>query len=211
MNNSYLVITKLEVQKKNKRRVNVFIDEQYAFALNIMAAASLYKGQELSHDKIEELKREDEQTLAYNNSIRFLAHRARSTAEMNHYMIGKGYRPETIKKTIDRLHCESYLNDADFTRQWIDSRTRFNPKGRWALRQELLQKGVEEEIIETALHAHVDEDAAWAAVQKKLDSWKKLDRNSMQKKMYTYLSNRGFSFETTRSIFNRILESFGQV
>ena len=38
-------ITKLEIQKKNKERVNVFLDEKYAFAVTLTVALELKRGQ----------------------------------------------------------------------------------------------------------------------------------------------------------------------
>ena len=41
-------ITALRVQKKNKERVNVYIDEKYAFAVGLNTALDLRKGQQLT-------------------------------------------------------------------------------------------------------------------------------------------------------------------
>ncbi len=54
------IITSLQIQKKNKERVNVFLDGKYAFAINLMAAAKLKKNQQLSAAEIDALKSEDE-------------------------------------------------------------------------------------------------------------------------------------------------------
>lgn len=198
------IVTKLEVQKKNKKRVNIYLDDDYAFSLSIIAAASLHKGQKLSFDKISELKEEDELSRAYNVSIRHLGPRARSIAEMKAHLSGKDFSSQTVSTIVDRLIREKYLNDTEFARQWIESRSRFNPKGTWVLKQELLQKGISDDIIEASLLEHDDTEAAWRSVRKKLDHWKTLDRNAFKKKIYTFLSNRGFSYETTLDIVSRI-------
>lgn len=199
-------ITELLIQKKNKRRVNVFLDDQYAFALDIMKAASLSCGQKLSEEKINELKTEDEYTRALNSSLRFLGPRARSRKEMEVYLAGKEFPDETIQKVTDRLEDEKYLDDEAFARMWVESRTKFNPKGAWALRFELRQKGIDDTIITTVLFEYDDNQAAWDAVRKKLSLWKTLDTETFKKKIFTFLSNRGFSYETTTDIYNRIKE-----
>ena len=53
-------ITDLQIQKRNKERVSVYLDGTYAFAVTIFVAAGLKKGQLLSEDDIEQLKDQDE-------------------------------------------------------------------------------------------------------------------------------------------------------
>lgn len=199
------IITKIEVQKKNRQRVNIYLDDDFSFGLSIMVAATLCTGQKLSSDTIEALVKKDELARAYNASLRYLGPRARSIAEMKFYLKGKGYSESVVADTISRLSQETYLNDAEFARLWVDSRNRFNPKGAWALKQELFQKGINEAIIEETLSGHDDNAAAWQAVERKIDHWKTLDHETFRKKLYTYLGNRGFSYETTRDIESRII------
>ena len=53
------VITALEIQKRNKERVNVFIDGEFAFGMSTIEAARLRKGQVLSATEIGLLRDED--------------------------------------------------------------------------------------------------------------------------------------------------------
>ena len=46
------IITALEVQKRDKERVNVYLDGEFAFGLPVIEAARLHTGQELSEDEI---------------------------------------------------------------------------------------------------------------------------------------------------------------
>ena len=63
-------ITDLKAQKRNHQRVNVYLDGEYAFGLSRIVAAWLHVGQELSPEKIKELKLEDE--LEYFNELDFI-------------------------------------------------------------------------------------------------------------------------------------------
>ena len=196
-------ITDLEIQKKNKKRVNIFLDDEFAFGLDIMTAAPLYRGQKLSNETIEELIEKDAYVQALNKSTRFLAARARSVKEMKVYLKEKEFTEKTITSVVEKLLKEKYLNDAEFARMWVESRATFNPKGAWALRQELRQKGVGDSEIENVLTDYDDNQAAWNAVRKKIPLWKNLEKDKMRKKLYTFLSNRGFNYETTNDIFNK--------
>lgn len=202
-------VTDVVIQKKNKQRVNIFLDDQYAFALDIMKAATLSRGQKLSAEMIDQLKTEDDFTRALNAAVRFLGHRARSTKEIEVSLLGKEFSMETVKRVTKKLLAEKYIDDTDFTRMWIESRIKFNPKSSWALKFELRQKGIKDSIIENALIDYDDYKAAWDSVQKKLSLWKNLDPEKFRKKLYTFLSNRGFNYETTTDIYHQVRDNNG--
>jgi regulatory protein len=196
-------ITALNIQKKNKERVNVFIDDQFALAVTALVAVTLRKGQYLSDADIERLKDGDELDKAYNNAIRFLGYRPRSQSEIERYLRDKAYPPEVINHIVERLRNDQYLDDEAFARFWLENRERFRPRGRQALRFELKQKGLDHAVIETAL-ADLDEDeSAWLAVESKLYRWKNLEEQPFKQKVMGFLSRRGFNYETASSIANR--------
>ena len=68
-------ITKIEYQKKNKDRVSVYLDDNYAFGidLNIMIKYSLAKNMELEDDFISEILKAEEEINAYNYAISVLS------------------------------------------------------------------------------------------------------------------------------------------
>jgi regulatory protein len=200
-------ITALEIQKHNKERVNVFLDGQFALGVTVLVAATLRKGQYLDDAEIERLKQEDERNKAYAHAIRFLGFRARSQAEMARYLRDKGYSAEVADEIVGRLVNEQYLDDEAFARFWLEDRERFRPRGQSALRYELRQKGIADEVIDTVL-ADLDEDElAWKAVERKLSHWKNLAEQDLKKKIVGFLSRRGFSYETANEVFNRAWSS----
>jgi regulatory protein len=188
-------ITALKIQKRNKERVNVYLDETYAFAVTVLVAASLKKGQYLTDPEIERFKSQDERDKAYHQAVRFLGFRARSQQELVRYLQAKGYASVVVTDTIDRLLEEQYLDDEAFARFWLANRERFRPRSQQALRYELRQKGIANEVIETAL-ADVDEaNLAWTAVEQKLARWQGLSEEDFRKKVLGFLSRRGFTYE----------------
>jgi regulatory protein len=130
---------------------------------------------------------------AYNQAVRFLAPRARSTMETRNNLIKKGFDPKTIDETLARLTREGLLNDAEFAALFVESRERFRPRSRFAIGYELRQKGVDKAAIEHALANVDDEDAALRAVKSKLNQWQNLDASDLKKKIMGFLRNRGFS------------------
>lgn len=196
-------ITKLEVQKKNKERVNVYIEGQYAFACTMSVALDLKKGQYLSQADIDAFKQQDDRHKAYDRAIFYLGFRARSRAEVERYLRGKGFSAEAIEAAVQRLFDEGYLGDEAFAQTWVDDRQRLKPKSRRALRYELKKKGLRQADIDAALEAVDEDDAAWRAIEPKLWQWRGLDEMSFKKKAGGFLSRRGFNYEIVRNTLER--------
>lgn len=196
-------ITALVVQKRDKERVNVFLDGEFALAVTALVAATLKKGQWLSDAEITQLKNQDEWTKAYNHALRYLGYRARSRAEMENYLRGKGYPAEVIDETINRLLSEKYLDDEAFAQFWLENRETFRPKGQRFLRYELKQKGITDPIIEATLADVDEEELGWRAVEPKLYRWRSLSEEDFKKKVISFLSRRGFDYDVVRDVSNR--------
>ena len=193
-------ITRLEVQKKNKERVSVYLDDEYAFGVSMTLALTLNRGQWLSDEEIARLKQDDERGRAYNRGVRFLGHRPRSVAEMEQYLEKKEFSAPAIAFAVEKLCARGYLDDQAFARFWVDNRMRFRPRGVYGLRYELRQKGLDDEVIDQALDGIDEEAAAWRAVQPKLAGWRKLEEREFQNKVVGFLNRRGFGYDIARTI-----------
>lgn len=191
-------ITMLQMQKRNKERVNVFVDGEYAFAVPLNVALTLKKGQRLSVAEIETFKQDGETDLAFQRAVRYLGMRPRSSAEIVGYLKRKEYDEQIVEVVVRRLHEQGYLDDEAFARFWVDNRNRFRPRGAQALRHELRQKGVERETIDATLEEQDEDSAAWAAVEGKLDRWAALDKFEFEQKLMAFLARRGFRFDVCR-------------
>ena len=196
-------ITSLQFQKRNKDRVNVYIDGEFAFGLDAVHAAGLRKGQLLSEPEIDALKQRDVKQKAFDRAVRFLGFRPRSQAEVKSYLKGKKYDDETISEVIDRLEKMGYLDDEAFALFWIENRQRFKPRSRRALRFELHQKGVERDIVAEATENVDEEEAAWRAVENKAGRWYNLQADEFRRKLYGFLQRRGFHYDIIKKTYER--------
>jgi len=191
-------VTALQIQKRNKERVNVFLDGEYAFGVSLSIAMTLKKGQHLSATQIEALKEDDESEVAFQRAVRYLGIRPRSSAEIALYLKRKEFDEDLVVEVVRRLHEKGYLNDEAFAQYWVDNRNRFRPRGAQALRQELRQKGVERETIDATLEEQDEEGAAWAAIEGKVDRWGDLEKIEFEQKAMGFLARRGFRFDVCR-------------
>lgn len=199
-------ITALKQQKKDKDRVSVFIDDEFAFGVTMDAAMTLKKGQTLTDEEIVRLKHGDTFDKAFNRALRYLGYRPRSQHEVETYLAGKEYNEEVVEATIVRLYGYGYLDDEAFARSWLADRERFKPKGGRGIRYELKQKGIDEEIIALVLEELNEEESAWSAVQPKIARWLTLDELTMKKKINGFLGRRGFNYDAIRSVVDEAMK-----
>jgi regulatory protein len=199
-------ITALEVQKRNKERVNVYLDGEYAFSLVMIEAARLRKGQTLSAEEIASLQARDAVEHNVDRAVRFLSYRPRSISEIRRNLAQKDVPDSVIDEVIMRLENLGYVDDLAFARFWVENRDEFKPRGPLALRQELRQKGIANKLIEQVL-ADVDFfDAAYRAAHKKIPRWRGLNRLTFKQKLYPYLARQGFQSGTIQDVIDRLLE-----
>ena len=94
------IITKVEVQKNNKNRVNVYVDEEYAFscAAEVVYKYDLKKEKTIKVDELREIINEDNYMKAKNSALRYIERTYKTEKEMQDKLFKKGYDKVTIKR-----------------------------------------------------------------------------------------------------------------
>ena len=198
-------ITAIEAQKRNPNRVNIYLDDQFAFGLSRIVAAWLQAGQIISEEKIAALQEDDGREVALQKALHYLSYRARSLEEVRKNLEKHEIPEPIIENTLERLQNTGLLNDHDFARTWVENRNTFRPRGRRALRMELRQKGLAESVIETTLDEITDEESlALAAASKHARKLKGLAWLDFRNKLGGFLGRRGFPYEVIASVTRKI-------
>jgi len=201
------VVTALEVQKRNKERVNVYLDDEFAFGLPIMEAAKLRKGQTLTQVDIDALAHEDAIQKAVDRALDYLSYRPRSTQEVRQNLVKKEVPESVIEIAIERLLRLGYLDDEAFARFWIENRDNFKPMSPRALRYELRQKGIEDKILAPLLDEIVDvHETAYRAIEKRKWRFQGKTRAEFKKKLSGRLQRRGFHFGVINDVIHQLME-----
>ena len=204
-------ITALKVQKRNRQRVNVHIDDRFAFGLMAIEAMRLKIGQHLSVAEIARLKKSDQVEVAYERALNFLSYRPRSDAEVRRRLTENEFDSPTIDEVIDRLGRAGLVDDEAFAHYWVENRDAFRPRGSRALRYELYQKGVPDSVIDAALADYDENDAAYRAAASQAQKLaRQPDTDTRRTKLIAFLNRRGFSYEITRSIVDRLLTELSE-
>lgn len=197
-------ITALSIQKKNRQRINVFLDGEFAFGLDRLVAGWLNTGQEISDERIAELKSADAREVAFQSALHLLKYRPRTESEIRSRLLKKSISPQVVEEVIERLQRNQMLDDRRFTIEWIENRSELKPRGRRLLEFELRQHGVEQEIIQDSLAEVDDEQLAYQAAARRVRKYQELEWSEFRIKLARYLSQRGFQYDTIRDVTNQI-------
>jgi len=197
-------ITAMKVQKRNLQRVNIYLDGEYAFGLARITAAWLQIGQQLSDEKIAQLKTQDSHEAAYQKALGFLDYRPRSSAEVRKNLEKHGYEPEVIEQVLERLARSDLVNDTQFAQTWVDNRSEFRPRGRRLLSLELRQKGLDGEAIEAALTGLDEAELAYQAALKYQRKLQSLPKPDFRRKLAGFLARRGFGYDAIEPVLERV-------
>ena len=205
------VITALEIQKRNKERVNIYLDDEFAFGLSLMEAAKLRKGQTLTAEEIAILTDEDAINQAVNRAIDFLSYRPRSSEEVRQNLVKKNIPEDVVSVAMNRLQDLGYLDDLAFARFWIENRDTFKPRAPRALRYELRQKGIGDDILDPLFEEILDvEDSAYRVAKKQIRQYKGKTRQEFKHKLSGKLQRRGFNYGIINDVINRLFDELDE-
>lgn len=198
-------ITAIEPQQRNSQRVNIYLDGEFAFGLDVMVAAWLRMGQEIAEEKISALQAQDASEVAYQKALHFLSYRPRSSAEVRQNLTKREIPEPIVEETIARLQRAGLVNDQEFARAWVENRSAFRPRGKTALRMELRQKGLSDEIVQSVLDEGVDEEAlAYEAARKQARRYAGLEWPEFRQKLGGFLARRGFSYTVLAPVVSKV-------
>ncbi|RKD24297.1 hypothetical protein BEP19_07820 [Ammoniphilus oxalaticus] len=186
-------------RQKNRPRYNIYMNEEYAFAIHedILVKFSLAKGMELDDGAMLDLLKAEERHRAEQYALRYLGYRARTASQLRDYLAKKGFESEDCEAVIESFQEKNYIDDEDYARRWVEERKRMRPRGRYLLKQELSQRGIAKDLIDTVVVSHVsDEDEQEMIVELIDKKWRNKTFPNLyeaKKKIIPYLQRKGFS------------------
>ena len=205
------VITRIEQQKNNPDRVNIFIDGDFAFPLSRIAASWLKTGQNISEVKIQNLKAEDAKEKTLTKALRYIAFKPRTEFEVEQKLKKNGACETDINYVLERLRESEVINDERFAREWVETRSSSKPRGQRLLRFELLGKHISEENISDAMQAVPPEkESAEKAAQSYAARLRGKDYEDFKKRLTGFLLRRGFHWEVVSQVTQKVWKEENQ-
>ncbi len=206
-------ITKIEGQKNNPSRKNIYVDGEFAVGISAetLLRFGLRTGDEIDESRLKALQAAEELQSAKQAALWLLARRPRSEREIRDKLREKEFGDEEIRQAIASLRSSGILDDEAFARTFIRDQLTIRPKGPIALKQKLLLLGIKKEIIDAALEdafrESSQEEIALEAARKFLRRTAHGDLRSTRQKLSAFLSRRGFSWEVIAGVMSKVLTS----
>jgi len=200
-------ITEIEIQKHNPNRLNVYLDDAFAFGVSRFVGAWLKTGSVLSEEEIEQLVSRDAREKAFQKALHYISYHPRSEHEVTEKLTELGFSEALIADVIAELNEKNYINDQQFAENWIATRSESKPRSQRMFAYELRDKHISETIISQALaNAPADEELALRLGQKYLRRYAHLDNETFKKKLKGVLARKAFSFSVADQAIITLLE-----
>lgn len=202
------IITKIEEQK-NKKRVNIFVDDAFFCGLNKETAVvfRLKTNKEVDEKTLKEAVFDSEVKSATEKGVDYIGSRMHSRKELYDKLVKKGYDKQVILKALEKLEEYHYVDDGLFAKQFIEQNKKYSTK---MLENKLKQKGISSDIISGNLGSddeNLDLELCKKYAQKYAKS-KDLKADGAVQKMYASLARKGFSFDVIKKACKAEIDGF---
>lgn len=201
------VITAIK-KERGKYRVTVNDAEDVLVPVSLMRERPLSEGQPIDLEDYDNWLMVRQYRFALDRAVGYLAARACSTREIEQKLLRAGYRPSTVEMVIYKLQRENLLDDADFARQWVESR-QHHKLGRSRIAQELRRKGISQEEAEDALSVIDDDDQLSGAVAVAEKAAARIkpgeDMRKAASRIAGMLARRGYSWDIAKQAIAQAL------
>lgn len=198
-------ITDIAEQKKDKKRVNLYLDGEFFSGMEkiVVLSENLHIGDFVSEDELGRLLEESEYTSAFERASGYIAKSNHTCKEVVLYLLSKGYGKKVVRKVIDKLKSYGYIDDLLFARSYYELKS--SVYGKRMIRVMLMKKGVPDEVIEQVVDESSDddkEDERAYNVAVKYVKGKPFDI-VMKQKCFRYIVSKGFSFDSAKYAVER--------
>lgn len=204
------IITKIEVQKRNKNRVNVYIDNEYSFSCSaeLVYSHDLKLKKSVDIDYLKEVVNEDNYLKCKNDALRVIEKTYKSEKELREKLIKKEYEEKIIDRALDFLKEYNFLDDSKYADMYIKDKIKLQGKNK--IKYSLIRKGIAEDLIKEKLKAYsgdVELNTALKLAEKKYAILSKNENDSrkLYKKLGDTLLRNGFSGDIASEVLNKVI------
>ena len=201
-------ITGIETTKKG--RYALMVDGEFAFSLHrdtFLLCPWLQKGAEVSPERLETLRQEDELRSARERALDLLSAAEQTSGTLRQKLL-RWYGEEAVEAAVLRMEELGLINDLDYGRRYAADAVNLRGWPRRRIAMELQKKGVPAEVIEEALADITEETEIETACRLLEGPYRGRLRDRRERdKVKAALQRRGFSYEVIRQAVSRAMEA----
>jgi regulatory protein len=139
-------------------------------------------------------------------ALYLLGRKARSKREIVEKLRAKEYPESEIAATVSQLEKNRLIDDVIFSKIYAEDKVRIYRRGRHRIALELLQKGIDKELIQEVtknINSEVELEAARSLLESKTRQWRQLTDRQRFERSVSLLQRRGFSGATIRQAIEK--------
>lgn len=195
-------VTKLEIQKNNKSRVNVYVDDEFYCGMEAITALAvgLREGKEVTTSQLKEGIFQSEVRIGFTKAVDYLSRYQKTCRQLQDYLKRKGFGEEVVQEVVAKLKDYGYVDDKRYAQLYTEQNSK--SKGARRIKQELLAKGVSRQDAEqfSALDSDDMLQAATTLAEKYMKN-KPCDTPTLVK-LQRYLAYRGYDYDVINTVVN---------
>ncbi len=200
-------ITKIEIQKNNKSRINVYLDGKYSFSCSadIAYLHSLKKDEIVDALFFSKIADEDNYIRCKQDGLKVIERSFKTEREVYDKLLSKGYEEKHVIKTISFLKDYDYVNDKKYVKSYVKEKCKMYGKKR--IHFSLIKKGISKEIIEEIFKDYIDEaEMVYILANKKFDTLCKSEGNmlKLKNKLSNYLLRAGYEYSDIKAAVDKV-------
>lgn len=208
------IITKIEAQKKNDDRVNIYVDEKFFMAIykELVFSFNLKKGQEIDKDYLKNILDDEIYMKAKNKALNILSKSSQSEKQIQQ-KLSKDFEEHTIDRVIEFLQKYKFVDDEDLANRIVNTNVNLNKYGKNKIKQNLYNKGIDKSIIEQAMN-EIDSDKEFENAlylgKKRYDRLKNEDPRKAYQKIGNHLAYKGFNYDIIKKVLNKLFNDIDE-
>jgi regulatory protein len=142
------------------------------------------------------LSPEKQESRARNVLLHQLARSAKSTSQLRKILEQREITPEIAEKVIERFTEVGLIDDAAYAETIVNSRRNYKGLAKSAIKRELNEKGVSQELVEEAISGITAEDDFESAKQlatRRFGQMAHLEKEVRTRRLAGYLQRKGYA------------------
>lgn len=206
---SEYVVTKIEIQKKNNNRVNIYLNEEFAFScsLELIYKYGICKDKILDVDYLKDIIYKDNYIKCKSYALRVIEKSYKTEKQIYDKLI-KNFDDNVVKKCINFLKEYNFIDDNKFAGMYINEKIYSQSKNK--IKYALIKKGIKESIVDEKLYNiddSLEENLAFNVAKKKYNIIIKNENNInvVYNKLGNYMVKNGYDFDLVKHILKKVV------
>lgn len=196
----------LKYKKIGRDKYNLYLDNDEVISLyeDVILRNNLLITKRIDEDNYDIIMHDNDREKAYLMAIKYITFKLRTKKEVM-MKLDKDFSSDISGLIIDKLEKNNYLNDDLYAKLYINDRMNISSDGTYRIKKDLLNKGIDEKIIDKYLIKIDDEDIKIKMrrlIDKKIKINNKYTGSVLRNRIYNYLVNLGYDTHEVINVLN---------